>query len=77
MREATLLTTDKFCCPFCGTWKSKVVDSRPDTLGTCYVRWRHCASCHQLFETAEQATGKKIALPEPGRQEKTAMAGTP
>jgi len=59
---AKSLTTDKFCCPFCGVWKSKVVDSRPDTQGTRYLRWRHCAGCHQLFETAEQATGKKVPL---------------
>ena len=60
--EADALTTDKFCCPNCGTWKSKVVDSRPDTKGLQYVRWRHCAKCHQMFETAEQATGKTIPL---------------
>lgn len=56
------LTTDKFSCPHCGTWKSKVVDSRPDTEGTRYLRWRHCAGCHQLFETAEVATGKTVPL---------------
>jgi hypothetical protein len=56
------ITTDKFCCPTCGTWKSKVVDSRPDTEGTKYVRWRHCEKCHQMFETAEQVTGKLIPL---------------
>ena len=56
------LTTDKFCCPHCNSWKSKVVDSRPDTQGMRYLRWRHCARCHQLFETAEVATGKTVPL---------------
>jgi hypothetical protein len=55
-------TTEKFCCPHCGAWKSKVIDSRPDTNGTKYLRWRHCNGCHQLFETAEAATGRLIPL---------------
>ena len=48
------------------------MDSRPDTSGVKYLRWRHCAGCHQLFETAEQATGQKIPLhgtPQPDAQE--------
>jgi hypothetical protein len=64
--RASALTTDKFQCPTCGGWKSNVIDSRPDTQGVTYLRWRHCAGCHQLFETAEQATGKTMPLrPEP------------
>jgi len=39
-----------------------VVDSRPDTQGLRYLRWRHCDACHQLFETAEAATGKILPL---------------
>ena len=66
--EGCLATRDKFCCPNCGLWKSRVVDSRPDPgSAERYLRWRHCAACHQLFETAEQLTGKTIAprdLPE-------------
>jgi len=57
------ITTDKFCCPFCGTWQSRVVDSRPDPASAeRYLRWRHCSSCHQLYETEERVTGKKLAL---------------
>jgi hypothetical protein len=55
------MTTDKFCCANCGAWKSRVVDSRPDRDDALrYLRWRHCAGCHQLFETAEQATGRTM-----------------
>lgn len=41
-----------------------MVDSRPDTQGLRYLRWRHCEACHQLFETAEAATGKILPLHE-------------
>jgi transcriptional regulator NrdR family protein len=57
------ITTDKFCCPHCGAWKSRVVDSRPDHEGLQFLRWRICRRCHQLFETAERVTGKTMALP--------------
>jgi transcriptional regulator NrdR family protein len=40
-----------------------VVDSRPDRDGVRYLRWRICVVCRQLFETAEQATGKTLPLP--------------
>jgi transcriptional regulator NrdR family protein len=53
-------STDKFRCPRCGGWKSGVVRSLPDTEGTRYLRWRHCAQCHQVFETAEAVTGREI-----------------
>jgi len=42
-----------------------VVDSRPDANGLCYIRWRYCTGCRQLFQTAEQATGQRIPLREP------------
>jgi excisionase family DNA binding protein len=51
-------STDKFSCPQCGDWKSKVVDSRPDTQGLRYVRWRRCVGCGQVFETAEEVIGR-------------------
>jgi len=40
-----------------------VVDSRPDpTSAERYLRWRHCSSCHQLYETEERVTGKTFPL---------------
>jgi excisionase family DNA binding protein len=53
-------STDKFCCPQCGAWRSKVVDSRPDTQGLRYVRWRRCMGCGQLFETVEEPHGTHV-----------------
>jgi len=59
------MTTDKFQCPTCHGWKSRVIDSRPDKIDALrYLRWRHCDSCHQLFETAESATGRTLPLHE-------------
>jgi excisionase family DNA binding protein len=52
-------STDKFCCPNCGAWKSKAVDSRPDKEGLRYVRWRQCTRCGQLFETVEELTAER------------------
>jgi len=40
-----------------------VIDSRPDRGGTRYLRWRICVACKQVFETAEQATGRTMPLP--------------
>jgi len=63
-RGGLLTTTDKFACPRCKSFKSTVVDSRPDTQGLAYLRWRHCTSCHQLFETSETVTGRIVPLHE-------------
>ncbi len=68
------MTTDKFRCPHCGVWKSRVVESRPDAEGLRYLRWRHCMSCHQLFETAEQATGRLIPLHEQASTTRTSTS---
>lgn len=63
----TKTTTDKFSCPHCGAWKSRVIDSRPDAESALrYLRWRHCATCDQLFETAEELTGRLRALSPDG-----------
>ena len=56
--EASPITADKFCCARCGAWKSRVVSSRPDTQGTRYLRWRECAGCQLLYETAEAVTAE-------------------
>lgn len=58
--RGTPTTTDKFRCPTCGVWKSRVVDSRPDTEGLRYLRLRVCVGCHHVFKTAEEAIGKPI-----------------
>lgn len=57
------MTTDKFHCPRCGNWKSRVIRSAPDAEGTRYLRWRECVRCHQVFETGEAVTGKVITAP--------------
>ncbi len=41
-------------CPFCGTWDSRVVDSRPTEEGAAIRRRRECTECQKRFTTYEK-----------------------
>ena len=44
---------DKFLCPRCESFQSRVIDSRPDEAGLRVVRCRECIACHHRFYTGE------------------------
>jgi transcriptional regulator NrdR family protein len=45
--------TEKFYCPVCKGYHSRVINSRPDTTGEVFIRWREC-SCGHRFATEER-----------------------
>lgn len=48
-------------CPECGSYKTKVTDSRTSTDGSIRRR-RECCKCHARFTTYERITDKSICV---------------
>lgn len=40
-------------CPYCGSWQTKIIDSRPNVEGTKRARRYECQACSNRFNTAE------------------------
>lgn len=48
---------EKFECPHCGHWQSRVKDARPGTIASTYWRRRECDGCGKRFTTQETIIG--------------------
>jgi transcriptional repressor NrdR len=55
-------------CPFCGTNKDRVIDSRPAEDGQAIRRRRECEGCHKRFTTYEtvEETTKLVVVKRDG-----------
>lgn len=47
------MTTAKLCCPTCGQFESRVIDSRPTDANEAIWRRRQCRHCGEKFSTKE------------------------